>query len=82
MCSRTLHLVTNEPHKSLDCPSLHSIIEMEVSSSSSPNDSSSSSDSHSRSPNLTIVNLDIVIETGLIPHLDHPDVLIGVIHLR
>ncbi len=40
----------NESHKSLDCPSLHSIIEMEVSSSASPNDSSSSSDSHSRSP--------------------------------
>ncbi len=41
----------NEPYKSLDCPSLRSIIEMEVSSSASPNDSSSSSDSRSRSPN-------------------------------
>ncbi len=40
----------NESHKSLDCPSLHSMIEMEVSSSASPNDSSSSSDSCSRSP--------------------------------
>ncbi len=39
----------NESHKSLDCPSLRSIIEMEVSSSASP-DSSSSSDSCSRSP--------------------------------
>ncbi len=41
----------NESHKSLDCPSLHSIIQMEVSSSASPNDSSSSSDSCSRSHN-------------------------------
>ncbi len=41
----------NESHKSLDCPSLCSIIEMEVSSSACPNDSSSSSNSHSRSPN-------------------------------
>ncbi len=41
----------NEPHKSLDCPSLRSIIEMEVSSSGSLNDSSSSSDLCSRSPN-------------------------------
>ncbi len=41
----------NESHKSLDCPSLRSIIEMEVSSSASPNDSSSSSDSQSCSPN-------------------------------
>ncbi len=41
----------NESHKSLDCPSLCSIIEMEVSSSASPNDSSSSSDSLSCSPN-------------------------------
>ncbi len=41
----------NEAHKSLDCPSLRSIIELEVSSSASPNDSISSSDSHSRSPN-------------------------------
>ncbi len=41
----------NEPHTSLDCPSLSSIIEMEVSSSASPNDSSSSSDSRSRLPN-------------------------------
>ncbi len=39
----------NESHKSLDCPSLCSIIEMEVSSSASHNDSSSISDS--RSPN-------------------------------
>ncbi len=39
----------NESHKSLDCPSLHSIIEMEVSSSCSPN--SSSSDSRSWSLN-------------------------------
>ncbi len=42
----------NESHKSLDCPSLRSIIEMEVSSSASPNDSSSSSDLCSRSPTL------------------------------
>ncbi len=35
----------NEPHKFLECPSLCSIIEIEVSSSASPNDSSSSSDS-------------------------------------
>ncbi len=41
----------NEPHKSLDCSSLRSIIEMDVSSSASPNDSSSGSDSGSRSPN-------------------------------
>ncbi len=40
----------NEPHNLLDCPSLHSIIEMEVSSSASPNDISSSSDSSSCSP--------------------------------
>ncbi len=41
-----------ESHKSLDCPSLRSIIiEMKVSSSASPNDSSSSSDTHSLSPN-------------------------------
>ncbi len=38
----------NKSHKSLECPSLRSIIEMEVSSSVSPN--SSSSDSHSCSP--------------------------------
>ncbi len=37
----------NEPHKSLDCPFLRSIIEMEVSSSASADESSSSSDSHS-----------------------------------
>ncbi len=42
--------ICNEPHKSLDCPSLCSIIEMEVSSSASPNESSSSSDSCSHSP--------------------------------
>ncbi len=42
----------HELHKSLDCPSLRSIIEMEVSSSASPPASSSSSDSHSRSTNL------------------------------
>ncbi len=41
----------NEAHKSLDSPSLHSIIEMEVSSSVSPIDSTSSSDSCSRLPN-------------------------------
>ncbi len=41
----------NESHTSLDCPSLRSIIKMEVSSAASPNDSSSSSDSCSRSPN-------------------------------
>ncbi len=41
----------NESHKSLDCPSLPSIIEMEVSSSASPPDSSSSSDSCSCLPN-------------------------------
>ncbi len=40
-----------ESHKSLDCASLCSIIEMEVSSSTSPNDSSISSDSCSGSPN-------------------------------
>ncbi len=40
----------NESHKSLDCSSLCSIIEMEVSSSASHNDSSSISDSRSRSP--------------------------------
>ncbi len=38
------YTLCNESHKSLDCPSLLSIIEMEVSSSASPNDSSSSSD--------------------------------------
>ncbi len=43
--------LSKEPHKSIDCPSVRSIIEMEVSSSASPNNSSSSSDSHSRSPN-------------------------------
>ncbi len=41
----------NESHASLDCPSLHSIIEMEMSSSASPNDCSSNSDSRSRSRN-------------------------------
>ncbi len=41
----------NDSHKSLDCTSLRSIIEMEVSSSASPNYSSSSSDSRSCSPN-------------------------------
>ncbi len=41
----------HESHKSLDCPSLCSIIEMEVSSSASPPDSSSNSDSRSCSPN-------------------------------
>ncbi len=30
-------------------------------------------------PTLTIVHVDVVIETGLVPHLDHPDILIGVI---
>ncbi len=40
----------NEAHKSLDCPSLRSIIEMEVSSSASHIGSSSSSDSCSHSP--------------------------------
>ncbi len=44
-------ILCNESHKSLDCPALRSIIEMEVSSSASPNDRSSSSDSHSCSPN-------------------------------
>ncbi len=39
----------NESHKSLDCPSLRSIIEMEVSSSCSPN--SSCSHPRSRPPN-------------------------------
>ncbi len=39
------------PHKSLDCPSLRSLIEMEVSRTITPTDSSlSSSDSCSRSP--------------------------------
>ncbi len=47
----------NEPHKSLDCPSLRSIIEMEVSSSASPNHSSSSSDSDSPSPNSDFSSL-------------------------
>ncbi len=41
----------NESHKSLDCPSLPSIIELEVSSSASPNGSSGNSDSRSCSPN-------------------------------
>ncbi len=31
---------------------------------------------------MTIVHIDVVIEIGLVPHLDHPDILIGVIHLR
>ncbi len=37
----------NKSHKSLECPSLRSIIETEVSSSVSPNSSSSDSCSHS-----------------------------------
>ncbi len=32
-------------------------------------------------PTMTLVHVDTVIHTGLIPHLDHPDVLIGVINL-
>ncbi len=41
-----------KPHNSLECPSLHSIIEMEISSSITPTNSSlSSSDSCSPSPN-------------------------------
>ncbi len=44
----------HKPHKSLECPSLRSIIEMEVSSSISPNDtSSSSSDTRSCSPDYS-----------------------------
>ncbi len=46
----------NESHKSLDWPSLPSIIVMEVSSSASPSDSSSSSDSRSHSPNCDFVS--------------------------
>ncbi len=45
------YTLCNEPHKSLDCSSLRSIIEMEVSSSASPNNSNSSSYSSSCSPN-------------------------------
>ncbi len=30
---------------------------------------------------VTLVHVDAVIQMGLVPHLDHPDVLIGVIHL-
>ncbi len=33
-------------------------------------------------PTMTMVHVDAVICMGLVPHLDHPDVLIGVIHLR
>ncbi len=33
-------------------------------------------------PKVTLVHIDAVIPTGLVLHLDHPDVLIGVIHLR
>ncbi len=73
----------NESHKSLDCPSLCSIIEMEVSSSASPNDSSSSSDSHSHSHNRDFSSCRCYyIHMGLASHLDHPDVLIRVIHLK
>ncbi len=72
----------NESHKSLDCPSLRSIIEMEVSSSASPNDSSSSSDSRSHSPNHDYGSCRCRYFTGLDPHLDHPYVLIGVTYLR
>ncbi len=31
---------------------------------------------------MTLVHIDAVIHTGLFPHLDHLDVLIGIIHLR
>ncbi len=33
-------------------------------------------------PTVTFVDVDAVIQMGLVPHLDHPNVLIGVIHLR
>ncbi len=43
--------VCHKAHKSLECPSLRSLIEMEVSSSITPTDSSlSSSDARSHSP--------------------------------
>ncbi len=44
-------ILCHKPHKSLECPSLRSIIKMKVSSSTSTGDSGSSgSDNHSRSP--------------------------------
>ncbi len=33
-------------------------------------------------PTMILVHVDAIIEMGLVPHLDHPDVLMGVIHLR
>ncbi len=33
-------------------------------------------------PTVTMVHVDAIISTDLVPHLGHPDVLIGVIHLR
>ncbi len=32
-------------------------------------------------PTMSMVHVDIVTMKGLIPHQDHPDVMIGVIHL-
>ncbi len=75
-------ILCNESHKLLDCPSLRSIIEMEVSNSASPNHSSSISDSRSRSPICGYGSHRRCIYDGLVPHQDHPDVMIGVIHLR
>ncbi len=72
----------NESHKSLDCPLLRSIIEREVVSSTSPPDSSNSSDSRSRSLNHDFGSCTCCYMNGFIPHLDHPDVLIGDIHVR
>ncbi len=70
----------NESHKSLDCPSLRSIIEMEVSSSCSPN--TSSSDSRSRSPNRDYYRRRKVFYRDLVHHLDHLVVMIGVMMLQ
>ncbi len=69
----------NVSHTSLVCPALCSIIEMEVSSSDSPNESSSSSVSRSLST-LAMVHVDAIFMTGLVPHQDHPDAMIGLIH--
>ncbi len=68
----------NESHKSLDCPSLDSIIEMEVSSSVSLNESSSCH-VHAR-PTMIMVHEDAVIMVGLVLPLDHPDIMIGIMY--
>ncbi len=61
----------HKPHKSLECPSLRSIIEMEVSSYITPTDPSlGSSDSRSRSPVCEYGSIDTVID--LVLSLDHP----------